>query len=207
MVIAMSNKLMLDNAITFSDKGIHISSPNIETSLELWESNKWLYDNDAIKPKDHHELTGNFIDTGNDESIRIITPWLNKLKVKKLIQLLEESFLDLELAVFEIVNGSWNAVSFDEKRFIKHISGLDGLREIWLVNELGFSDVWLVFLELDCEKELYVTSFCNNYLSDRMEANPDASKIGFLPLTFENFTGEAQPPLIRIKIGEDNNGE
>ncbi|MCL2084355.1 MAG: hypothetical protein FWH06_03740 [Oscillospiraceae bacterium] len=127
---------------------------------------------------------------------------MNKLLDKSANRLIGEEFiLDMEQYRLEIIGGAWENVSYDEKRFISHVLKIEDVREICLVREMGFADVWIVFSELSCERELEIIAYCNEFLDGRAENDPQAPKIDFLVLTPENFTGDVPFPSIHIRRG------
>ena len=92
------------------------------------------------------------------------------------------------------IKGNIDSLTADETAFIKYvIDSFDDVIEIQAVNELGFTDIWIVLPECDTETTLKRINTCQEYIQQYR-----LSEIHYLILTPENFTDRVSRPLLCI---------
>ena len=94
-------------------------------------------------------------------------------------------------------SGSLYDLTFDETVFIfKAIASLGELIEIYAVNELGYTDIWLVFPESEGNEHLEHMEVCRRLIELHGLRN-----ISYLILHPDNFTSDVSAPLLHITMG------
>jgi hypothetical protein len=101
------------------------------------------------------------------------------------------------IPVCDVVSGNWDSVSEDTRRFVNCACAcLNGLREICVVDELGYPDVWLVFGDLT---ETQKDEAIRTSLEVHREFRP--CDFSFMVWTHEEFAHYDGTPLLRLRVG------
>jgi len=105
--------------------------------------------------------------------------------------------MSAKMYTIELIEGSYENITQDELEFIEFGASFEGLLEVYMVDELGYRDIWFVFDDHDLEKEKSLTNESFNYFNKKQ-----IDKIKFMTLVPENFICEPHEPIIKLKFNK-----
>ena len=167
------------------------------------DPNQWL----SLKDTTSEELK-NFVRrvlaSPRTESGNIFLEWSNNLihddVVSKVRVTLDRLYLDILLKEHgATMVGCIEELSASELTFTRFVvEAFKDLIEIYAVDELGYTDIWLVFPELDGDNALKRIGKCQEFIRAHHLSN-----ISYLTLSPESFTGGVDNPLLHITFRRD----
>jgi len=197
-------------ASTINKTGVADSfvAPAFRQILSLHERKKrddnpgqWLLTRSTTSAE-YSDIVEQSITSTNVEVKNFFTEWSNELIAEDVSSAMWK--LHFQMLIDERVkygggtySGSFNDLTFDETVFIfRAIVLLGELTEIYAVNELGYTDIWLVFPGSEGNEHLEHMEVCRKSIEWHGLRN-----ISYLILHPDNFTSDVSDPLLHITMG------
>lgn len=99
--------------------------------------------------------------------------------------------------------GDLSALSLEEVSFIIFaVQTFKDLIEIYAVNELGYTDIWIVFPDAKGDEVLTQIGACQKFLRTNK-----LTDVHYMTLSPENICGEVVNPLVHITLRRDCGGD
>ena len=95
-----------------------------------------------------------------------------------------------------VIGGRLSDVTPDVQTFILYALLVKGVEKICVVDDLGYPDVWMVFAELNAEKENEVIGHCMKFC-DETKLEP----VHYMMLTADEFNQYEGSPLVTLQVG------
>jgi hypothetical protein len=184
-----------------------IKQAQVETAVSVAENlrdrkpGRWLARRDTTT-EEYEKLALQAAESPEEASGRVFAEWSNTLIHSDVFggvrSMLNEKVLEIRLLGRNArYTGDLSVLSSEEAGFIAFaIDTFSDLVEIYVTDELGYKDIWLVHEDLKGGKMLAEIGECLDFLKKNGFVN-----VNYRPLTPENFISCPDSPLLHIAFG------